>query len=126
MARKSQGGSSTAEFAVLLPAVAALLALVLGAGACGMTQVRLEQAARAMARDLARGEPASSAIQTGQRAAGEAARFRTGAEGPYRTVEVSIPITLPWFGGPEVLVLTARAEARSEESGTGGTDRHAP
>ncbi|WP_372697167.1 TadE family type IV pilus minor pilin [Arthrobacter sp. JSM 101049] len=126
MATRSQGGSSTAEFAVLLPAVAALMALVLGAGVCGMTQVRLEQAARATAREIARGEPTASAVQAGQRLAGEDARFRVGAAGTYRRVEVSIPITLPWFGGPELLVLTARAEARPEDAGTGRTGGHAP
>lgn len=124
MARRTQRGSSTAEFAVLLPAVAALLALVLGAGACGMIQVRLEQAARATAREIARGEPTASAVHAGQRLAGEQARFRVGATGPYRRVEVTMPITLPWFGGPEVLVLSARAETRPEEAGARGTDRH--
>ncbi|MBM6620062.1 pilus assembly protein [Micrococcaceae bacterium RIT802] len=111
----TQRGSSTAEFAVLLPAVAAFLALALGVGICGTTQVRLEQAARATAREIARGESAAAALETGHRLAGDAARIRIGTAGPYRRVEVSARFTLPWFGGPELMVLSARAEAKPEE-----------
>lgn len=122
MSLMTQRGSSTAEFAVLLPTVAAFLALALGAGICGTTQVRLEQAARATAREIARGEPTASAIDTGRRLAGEAATIRIGSSGPYRRVEVSARYALPWFGEPELLVLTARAEALPEEApgGVGG------
>lgn len=49
-------GSSTAEFAVVLPAVIFVLALVLGAAATGMVQLRLEEGARLGARAAARGE----------------------------------------------------------------------
>lgn len=121
-----QRGSSTAEFAVLLPVVAALLALVLGAGVCGSTQVRLEQAARAAARELARGESAAEAIDTGRRLAGEKTNVRVGTSGPYRSVEVSRRITLSWFSDRELLVLTAYAEARTEEGAHGPAGHRDP
>lgn len=48
-------GSSTAEFAVILPALVFVLGLVLGAAAVGMVQLRLEESARLGARAAARG-----------------------------------------------------------------------
>lgn len=118
-----QRGSSTAEFAVLLPVVAAFLALVLGVGVCGSTQVRVEQAARAAARELARGEPAAHAVDTGHRLAGEGASVRIGSAGRYRKVEVTRTITLPWLSDREFLVLSAQAQARTE-AGPGGPVGH--
>lgn len=53
---EGQRGSTTAEFAVALPAVVFILALVLGAAATGIIQLRLEEGARLGARAAARGE----------------------------------------------------------------------
>ncbi|WP_228495858.1 TadE family type IV pilus minor pilin [Microbacterium sp. VKM Ac-2870] len=54
---RDDGGSATAEFAVIVPAVVLLIALTVGAlGALGR-QVRLEQAVAQAARLAARGEP---------------------------------------------------------------------
>lgn len=53
---EDQRGSTTAEFAVALPAVVFILALVLGAAATGIIQLRLEEGARLGARAAARGE----------------------------------------------------------------------
>lgn len=53
---EKQRGSTTAEFAVALPAVVFILALVLGATATGILQLRLEEGARLGARAAARGE----------------------------------------------------------------------
>lgn len=53
---ESERGSSTAEFAVMLPAVVFILALVLGACAVGAQQLALEESARLGARAAARGE----------------------------------------------------------------------
>jgi hypothetical protein len=60
--RRGDRGSVTAEFAVALPAI--VLVLALGAGvltACGR-QVRLQDAAAAAARLVARGEPEARAL----------------------------------------------------------------
>ena len=48
--RPEELGSVTAEFAVALPAVTAVLALCLGAASTGVAQVKLEESARAAAR----------------------------------------------------------------------------
>ncbi len=53
-------GAVTAEFAVALPAVIALLALLLGGIATGVTQLQLEESARVGARAATRGEPAET------------------------------------------------------------------
>lgn len=54
----SERGSSTAEFALTLPAIVSLLALLMGAAACGIAQVKLEEGARLGARAAARGDDA--------------------------------------------------------------------
>ena len=52
----SEAGAVTAEFAVALPAVIFLLALLLGSIATGVVQLQLEESARVGARAAARGE----------------------------------------------------------------------
>jgi len=47
--RPEELGAVTAEFAVALPAVTAVLALCLGAASTGVAQVKLEESARAAA-----------------------------------------------------------------------------
>lgn len=56
MSKKGCEGAVTAEFAVILPAVVFMLALLLGAAATGICQLQLEEAARVAARAAARGE----------------------------------------------------------------------
>ena len=112
MARDPQTGSSTAEVAVLLPAVAILLAVVAGAGAVGGQQVRIQQAASAAARELARGSAPSEAIGTAHRVAGPGVRVSTGASGGYGHVVVRSAVDLPLLGTVE---LRAEANARLEQ-----------
>jgi hypothetical protein len=95
-----------------------LLVLCLAAGTAGATQVRLEQAARASARELARGEGQASAVETARRLAGAGVDVSIGADHGYARVRVSTAALLPWLTGPGWLVLSAEAEARSEEAGT--------
>ncbi|MBF0808286.1 pilus assembly protein TadE [Rothia nasimurium] len=59
-ATEDERGSSTAEFAVILPALVFVLALVLGAAATGIVQLKLEEGARLGARAAARGETAET------------------------------------------------------------------
>jgi hypothetical protein len=110
-----QHGSSTAEVAVLLPGIALLVALAVGAGAVGATQVRLEQAARAAARELARGEGASVAHQTARRLAGDGATVGIGGGNGFRTVRVSVEIDLPLLGGGAGFALAGEGSARSAQ-----------
>lgn len=107
-----QEGSSTAEVAVLLPAIAVLLALGAGVGAVGIGQVRIQEAARAAARELGRGETPGDAAATARRVAGERIALSFGSSGGYRSVDVRSSISLPVLGPIE---LWASAIARAEE-----------
>ncbi|GGL92657.1 TadE family type IV pilus minor pilin [Glutamicibacter protophormiae] len=95
-------GSSTAEFAVLLPAIALLLSLLLCLGVLGMHQIQVQQAAGAMARELARGEDPGAARARGIQLAGTSARFSVDNGGGYATVTVAKSVDLPVVGPVEV------------------------
>lgn len=109
-------GAVTAEFAVALPAVVLLLALLLAGSAAGVTQLRLEEAARAGARALARGEDAAAVEGIVRRLAGTSASSAVASDGQWLSVTVSgkvpgaVGSLLPWN-------LTARAWTRGETSG---------
>jgi hypothetical protein len=110
-------GAVTAEFAVALPAVVLLLALLLAGSAAGVTQLRLEEAARAGARALARGEDAAAVNAIVRRLAGDAAASTVASDGEWLSVTVSgrvagaVGSLLPW-------TLSAKAWARGEASET--------
>lgn len=110
-------GAVTAEFAVALPAVVLLLAILLAGSAAGVTQLRLEEAARAGARALARGEDTAAVNSIVRRLAGDSAASTVASDGEWLSVTVSCRVAgavgalLPW-------TLSARAWARGEASGT--------
>ncbi len=109
-------GAVTAEFAVALPAVLLLLALLLAGAAAGVTQLRLEEAARAGARALARGEDAGVVEGIVRTLAGATATAAVGADGEWLSVTASdrtggpLGATIPW-------TLTSRPSTRSETAG---------
>lgn len=113
--RVSCQGAVTAEFAVALPAVLLLLAFLLAGSAAAVTQLRLEEAARAGARALARGEDVAAAEGIVRRLAGESATSAVDSEGEWLAVTVSARVAgavgplVPW-------TLTARAWARGESA----------
>jgi Flp pilus assembly protein TadG len=112
----SARGAVTAEFAVALPAVLLLLALLLAGAAAGATQLRLEEAALAGARALARGESPAAAEAIVSRLAGASATAAIAADGEWVSVTVADRVagplvsTVPW-------TLTAKASSRSETAG---------
>ncbi|MEV7607179.1 TadE family type IV pilus minor pilin [Paenarthrobacter sp. NPDC089322] len=114
--RQKETGAVTAEFAVALPAVILLLAFLLAGGAAGITQLRLEEAARAGARALARGDSTEAVQGIVRRLAGEAASAVVESDDEWRTVTVSagaggaLGPLIPW-------TLTASASAKSEAAG---------
>jgi TadE-like protein len=55
-----ENGSAVAEFAVALPAVLLVLAMVLGGIQLGVLQVRVQDAAADAARSLGRGDPSAA------------------------------------------------------------------
>lgn len=115
-------GAVTAEFAVALPAVLLLLALLLAGSAAGVTQLRLEEAARSGARALARGDDAAAVDVIVRRLAGNAAASAVASDGEWVSVTVSgrvpgaVGSLLPW-------TLSARAWARGESSGPSAAAR---
>lgn len=106
-------GAVTAEFAVALPAVLLLLAMLLAGSAAGITQLRLEEAARAGARALARGEEPPAVEGMVRKLAGATASSAVVADGEWLGVTVSDRVAGP-FGTVVPWTLTARAEARGE------------
>lgn len=111
-------GAVTAEFAVALPAVLLLLALLLAGAAGGVTQLRLEEAARAGARALARGEDPAAVDGIVRTLAGASSTASVAADGEWLSVTVAdrvggpLGATVPW-------TLTAKATTRSEKPATG-------
>lgn len=106
-------GSVTAETAVVLPAITALLALLLLSVSAGMLQLRLEEGARAGARALARGDSAALVLGLVSRVAGDRVTVSLGSSGSYATVTVQGKVEgvlsglVPW-------TQSARASARVE------------
>ncbi|MFF2245486.1 TadE family type IV pilus minor pilin [Arthrobacter sp. NPDC058130] len=106
----------TAEFAVALPSVVLLLALLLAGSAAGVTQLRVEEAARGGARALARGAEAGEVGDIVRRLAGETARSEVALDGEWLRVTVSgrvpgaVGALVPW-------ALSATAWARAEDPG---------
>lgn len=118
-------GAVTAEFAVALPSVILLLALLLAGSAAGVTQLRVEEAARGGARALARGAAAGDIGVIVRRLAGETAGSAVAVDGGWVRVTVSgrvpgaVGSLIPW-------TLSASAWARSEVAAGAGLPRPAP
>lgn len=106
-------GAVTAEFAVALPAVLLLLAMLLAGAASGVTQLRLEEAARAGARALARGEDPAAVEGIVRTLAGMSATASVTADGEWLSVTVADRVGGP-FGATVPWTLAAKATTRSE------------
>lgn len=111
-----QRGSVTAEVAVVLPALVVLLALLLATAHVGSAQLRLEEAARAGAREVMRGESSASVQQTVQRLAGDNATAQVGVAGDWTTIEVRARVAGPLVELMD-LELRASASGRKEHDG---------
>ncbi|MFJ6357845.1 TadE family type IV pilus minor pilin [Pseudarthrobacter oxydans] len=109
-------GAVTAEFAITLPAVLLLLAMLLAGASAGVTQLRLEEGARAGARALARGDDSATVERIVRTLAGGSASAAVSADGEWLHVTVTdrvggpLGASIPWH-------LTARASTRSETAG---------
>ena len=111
-------GAVTAEFAVALPAVLALLAMLLAGAAAGMTQLRIEEGARAGARALARGDDPAAVERTVRTLAGGSVAASISADGEWLSITVTDKVPGP-LGSSIPWTLSARASTRSETAGTG-------
>ena len=112
--RARDEGAVTAEFAVALPAVIAVLALCLSAAAVGIAQSRLEESSRVAARAFARGDPSINLqVQTVEETSGA------------RQVRVQVERAAPGVIGSVTgwrlqATATARVESSSDNATTSG------
>ncbi|WP_307084639.1 TadE family type IV pilus minor pilin [Arthrobacter agilis] len=106
----------TAEVAVVLPVLVVLLALLIGTAQVGAVQLRLEEAARAGAREVMRGENSESVEQTVQRLAGRHASVRVMSGSGWTTVEVRSTVEGPVV---ELLDIELHASASGKEEHRG-------
>lgn len=104
----------TAEFALSLPAVVMALVLVLAVGRVAGAQVQCVDAARAGAREAARGEAGAELVEEARRLAPPGASVVVTRGGGSVAVEVSAAVRfpLPGLGGIRV---QARAVGRAEQ-----------
>ena len=113
---RGERGAVTAETAMVLPLlVAATLGLVWML-ALAVTQVRVTDAAREVARALAREEPQASALALGRRVAPDGARFDVRDDGSLVSVAVSAEVSGPrgLFGFLPGVTVDATAVAAQE------------
>ena len=97
---------------MVMPALVLIIGIVVGAGAIGATQLRAMDAARAAAREIARGEVQTEVIEEARKTAGEAARVTIEDDDGYAEVTVEVP--LPDSLAPILDSVTAIATARRE------------
>lgn len=108
-APRSDRGMVTAEAAVAVPALTALVMLLLAGLAAGMTQLQCGDAARAGARAVARGEPPETVRSLVLEVAPSGAEYQLSTEGGLHRVRVEAPAP-----GPLPLRLTAEGMAHAE------------
>ncbi len=101
-------GAATAEIAVALPVLLAIVWLLLGVLRIGHAQVDNQDAARAAARAASRGETSEVVQRTAQLAAGGADVFIERVDG-LLVVEVSSAV--PWLGPWHLAPVTVRGRA---------------
>ena len=87
-------GAVTAEFATALPAIVLVLVFGLTGISAGITQLRLEEAARAAAREVMRADTTAAEAAV-QRLAGGSAQLVLTRDGEWTVVEVRSSLSLP-------------------------------
>lgn len=105
--RRRERGAVTAEMAVGLPALTVLLAALLTGAAAGVTQLRVQEAARTAAREVMRGQD-EQAVGAARRVAGQEAAVELQEAGGWVQVEVSAGLDAPLL---RWLPVTLRASA---------------
>lgn len=103
----SERGSVTAELAIVLPAVVAVLVLALTTAGAAIEQVRCADAARAGARAAALGEDMTGVRSVAVSLAADDAAVEVRRTGEWVVVRVSRPLSSRWGA------LLASAEARA-------------
>lgn len=113
-------GSVTAEFAVVLPAVVAVLVVALVVASAALANLRCADAARAGARAAAIGSSVEEVRAVARTLAGPDAVVAVSRSGPWAVVEVSLRVDGPaWLGG--AATASAQARAHVEPTAAGGS-----
>ncbi|MCQ9368617.1 pilus assembly protein [Brevibacterium sp. 50QC2O2] len=109
---RSDRGAAAAEFAMIMPAIVLIILMVLGTATIGLTQLQAYEAARAGAREAARGEASSAVTKAAQAKAGSSAAVKITRDGEYTrvSVEIGLPKSLHFIKQR----VDATAEARTE------------
>lgn len=111
--KHSTAGSVTAEFAVILPVVVLVIAMLINVIVIGMQQSNLEQAAAVAARQLARGEASDTISTSVVNMTSASTNVSTSAAGQWATVELTSPVPGP-LGIIPSIELTAQAKAPNQ------------
>lgn len=88
-------GSATAETAIVMPVIAVMAVVLLVLGLALSAQLRLEGAARAAARELARGEEPAVAVAAARRTGGADLAVHLSADGEWAQVQVTRTVRAP-------------------------------
>ena len=111
---RREGGTVTAEIAVVMPAIVMLLALIVGSGQVAQAQLQCDQAARIAARAGARGDDPATARALAARTAPAGATISIETVGGMIHGQVRARISMVGLPGPTMTV-TWRASALLEE-----------
>jgi Flp pilus assembly protein TadG len=111
---RGDGGTVTAETAVVLPALVVMLAIALWGVGAAVAQMRCVDAARAAARAVARGENVGAARAAAAAIAPDRATIAISPAGRDVRVEVSAGVPPPGPGFARLELLTVRAAAVAE------------
>ena len=101
-AGRGEQGAVTAEAAVAIPGLVAAVAVCLWGLMAAAVHLRCVEAARAGAREVARGEPIEQVREFARQRAPEGATVDVGADGDLVRVRVQARVRL--FGGPGIEV----------------------
>jgi hypothetical protein len=114
------GGTATAELAVVLPAVVLIAVLGVWSVLVGAAQLRCTDAAGVGARALARGETAEEVRRVVAEVAPRGARVELGSDGDLVAVEVRVlvPLPGPWGAAGPGIAVDDRAVALDERAGS--------
>lgn len=110
----SSQGAVTAELAIGFVAIVAVLSVLLAAVGAGLVQLRVEEAARAAAREVARGESYEGVSALVRARAGEAATVDLVVEGEQARVTARAPAPGP-IAAAAGLIAEATASVRIEQ-----------
>ena len=111
--KKCPEGSVTAEFAVILPVVVLVIAMLVNVIVIGMHQSNLHQAAAVAARQLARGEAPGEIDTSVATMNSTATSVTTSSSSDWATVELTSPVPGP-LGLIPSIELTAQAKAPNQ------------